>query len=68
MENSNSSKKAALQKFGQALNSYDLAGGSVAVTEDFVWSYYEGPDAPDGRLLHGFEGGMPHGGRKGSAT
>ena len=55
MENSNTSQKAALQKFGQALNSYDLAGGSAVVTEDFVWSYYEGPDAPDGRLLHGFE-------------
>ncbi len=27
MDNSNTSQKAALQKFGQALNSYDLAGG-----------------------------------------
>ena len=55
MTDINVPKQVTLQKFGQALNSYDLAAGSEVVTEDFVWSYYEGPDPPDGRLLHGFE-------------
>lgn len=55
MSNVEDPKQATLQQFGQALNSYDVASGREVVTEDFVWSYYEGPDAPDGRVLRGFE-------------
>ncbi len=55
MTNADAPKKVALQQFGRALNSYDVAAGREVVTEDFVWSYYEGPDAPDGRVLRGFE-------------
>ena len=49
MSNVDDPKQAVLQQFGRALNSYDVAAGRKVVTEDFVWSYYEGPDAPDGR-------------------
>ena len=25
------------------------------MTDDFVWIYYEGPDHPEGRIIHGFK-------------
>ena len=55
MFNVDDSNQATLHQFGLALNSYDVAAGKEVVTDDFVWSYYEGPDAPDGRVLRGFE-------------
>tara|TARA_Y100001934_G_scaffold264571_1_gene341709 strand:- start:785 stop:1174 length:390 start_codon:yes stop_codon:yes gene_type:complete len=55
MFNVDDSNQATLHQFGLALNSYDVAAGKKVVTEDFVWRYYEGPDAPDGRVLRGFE-------------
>lgn len=55
MKDLNSAKQATLQKFGRALNSNDIATGRTIVTDDFFWSYYEGPDEPDGRIICGFE-------------
>ena len=55
MTDLNSSKQATLQIFGRALNSNDIATGRTIVTDDFFWSYYEGPDEPDGRIIRGFE-------------
>ena len=55
MNDLNSSKQATLQIFGRALNSNDVDTGRTIVTDDFFWSYYEGPDKPDGRIIRGFE-------------
>ena len=55
MNDLNSSKQATLQIFGRALNSNDVDTGMTIVTDDFFWSYYEGPDKPDGRIIRGFE-------------
>ncbi|HBK77527.1 MAG TPA: hypothetical protein DDZ73_14345, partial [Gammaproteobacteria bacterium] len=50
-----SEKQALLHRFGKALNTNDVATGSAFVTDDFVWIYYEGPDHPEGRIIHGFK-------------
>ena len=55
MTDLNTSKQAALQQFGRALNSNDIVAGRTIVTDDFFWAYYEGPDEPDGRIVRGFE-------------
>jgi len=50
-------KATLLDRFSQAFNTNDVAGTAACVTEDFVWIFYEGPDAPDGRILHGAAAG-----------
>ena len=55
MADLDSEKQALLHRFGKALNTNDVATGSAFVTDDFVWIYYEGPDHPEGRIIHGFK-------------
>ena len=55
MNDLNSSKQSTLKIFGRALNSNDIAAGRTIVTDDFFWSYYEGPNEPDGCIIRGFE-------------
>ena len=42
-----------LAAFSKAFNGNDVATTTELVTADFVWIFYEGPNAPDGRVLHG---------------
>ncbi len=46
-------KSAHLAAFSKAFNGNDVAATSELVTPDFVWIFYEGPNSPDGRILHG---------------
>jgi len=55
MPDVDSEKQALLHRFGKALNTNDVAAGSTAATDDFVWIYYEGPDHPEGRIIRGFK-------------
>ncbi len=55
MADVDSEKQALLHQFGKALNTNDVTTGSAFVTDDFVWIYYEGPDHPEGRIIHGFK-------------
>ncbi len=53
MANQEHDKAAHLAAFSKAFNGNDVAATADLVTEDFVWIFYEGPDSPDGRVLHG---------------
>jgi ketosteroid isomerase-like protein len=46
-------KAALLDAFSLAFNSDDQAATQKLVTDDFSWMFYEGPEAPHGRILHG---------------
>lgn len=46
-------KAALLDAFSLAFNSNDLAATQELVTDDFSWTFYEGPESPHGRILQG---------------
>jgi len=50
-------KAALLARFSAAFNGNDVTGTEACVTDDFVWVFYEGPDAPDGCILRGAAAG-----------
>jgi ketosteroid isomerase-like protein len=46
-------KVSLLDAFSVAFNSNDQTTTQELVTDDFSWMFYEGPEAPNGRILHG---------------
>ena len=46
-------RQAHLEAFSKAFNGNDVAAPAELVTEDFVWIFYAGPEAPDGKIHHG---------------
>jgi ketosteroid isomerase-like protein len=46
-------KAEILKNFSKAFNSNNIAGAEACTTEDFCWIFYEGTEAPFGKIHKG---------------